>query len=90
MVIYIILKRLPAESTAYRLAKHDKEQYPNIITASEEGHTPYYTNSSHLPVSFTSIFIKLLMFKMVCKPSTHPEQFSMHSWDKNSLLGNLA
>jgi len=48
------LEATPAESTAYRLAKHDKEQYPNIITASEEGHTPYYTNSSHLPVSFTS------------------------------------
>jgi ribonucleoside-triphosphate reductase len=48
------LEATPAESTAYRLAKHDKEQYPNIITASEEGHTPFYTNSSHLPVSFTS------------------------------------
>ena len=47
------LEATPAESTAYRLAKHDKEKYPEIITASEEGRTPYYTNSSHLPVSFT-------------------------------------
>ena len=47
------LEATPAESTAYRLAKHDKEKYPDIITASEEGRTPYYTNSSHLPVSFT-------------------------------------
>ena len=43
----------PAESTTYRLAKHDKEKYPNIITAAKDGNTPYYTNSSHLPVGFT-------------------------------------
>ena len=47
------LEATPAESTSYRLAKHDRERYPDIITASEEGHTPYYTNSSHLPVGFT-------------------------------------
>jgi ribonucleoside-triphosphate reductase (formate) len=46
------LEATPAESTSYRLAKHDKEKYPNIITANETG-TPYYTNSSHLPVNFT-------------------------------------
>ena len=46
------LEATPAESTAYRLAKHDKERFPDIITASQ-GETPYYTNSSHLPVSFT-------------------------------------
>ena len=47
------LEATPAESTAYRLAKHDKEKYPDIITASEEGRTPYDTNSSHLPVGYT-------------------------------------
>lgn len=46
------LEATPAESTSYRLAKHDKETYPDIITANESG-TPYYTNSSHLPVTFT-------------------------------------
>ena len=46
------LEATPAESTSYRLAKHDKAQYPNIITA-HEGGTPYYTNSSHLPVGYT-------------------------------------
>ncbi|MBO5701928.1 MAG: ribonucleoside triphosphate reductase [Clostridia bacterium] len=46
------LEATPAESTSYRLAKHDKKRYPDIITASQ-GETPYYTNSSHLPVSFT-------------------------------------
>ena len=46
------LEATPAESTAYRLAKHDKERFPDIITANE-GATPYYTNSSHLPVGFT-------------------------------------
>ena len=45
------LEATPAESTSYRLAKHDKEKYPDIITASDG--TPYYTNSSHLPVSYT-------------------------------------
>ena len=47
------LEATPAESTTYRLAKHDVKKYPDILTASEEGGTPYYTNSSHLPVSFT-------------------------------------
>ena len=48
------LEATPAESTTYRLAKHDKKRYPDIITASENGNVPYYTNSSHLPVGFTS------------------------------------
>lgn len=47
------LEATPAESTTYRLAKHDKMRYPDIITATEEGNTPYYTNSSHLPVGYT-------------------------------------
>ncbi|MGN1081919.1 MAG: anaerobic ribonucleoside-triphosphate reductase, partial [Candidatus Avispirillum sp.] len=46
------LEATPAESTSYRLAKHDKKRFPNIVTA-HEGGTPYYTNSSHLPVGFT-------------------------------------
>ncbi|MBQ6991078.1 MAG: ribonucleoside triphosphate reductase, partial [Clostridia bacterium] len=46
------LEATPAESTSYRLAKHDKQRFPNIITANENG-TPYYTNSSHLPVGYT-------------------------------------
>ena len=46
------LEATPAESTTYRFAKHDKAQYPDIITANENG-TPYYTNSSHLPVGYT-------------------------------------
>jgi len=48
------LEATPAESTTYRLAKHDVERYPDIITAAEEGGAPYYTNSSHLPVGYTS------------------------------------
>lgn len=47
------LEATPAESTSYRLAKHDKEKYPDIKTATSDCNTPYYTNSSHLPVSFT-------------------------------------
>ena len=48
------LEATPAESTTYRLAKHDKERYPDIITAGAPGDTPYYTNSSHLPVDYTA------------------------------------
>ena len=47
------LEATPAESTTYRLAKHDKKDYPDIITAAKPGQTPYYTNSSHLPVGYT-------------------------------------
>ena len=48
------LEATPAESTTYRLAKHDKKQFPDIICAGYEGDTPYYTNSSHLPVEYTA------------------------------------
>lgn len=47
------LEATPAESTTYRFAKHDRKRYPDIITAAKEGDTPYYTNSSHLPVGYT-------------------------------------
>ena len=49
------LEATPAESTSFRLAKHDKKFYPDILTASDtaNGETPYYTNSSHLPVGYT-------------------------------------
>ena len=48
------LEATPAESTSYRLAKHDLKFYPDIITAgNKDGETPYYTNSSHLPVGYT-------------------------------------
>ncbi len=53
------LEATPAESTSYRLAKHDKKTYPDIITANENG-TPYYTNSSHLPVGYTSDIFEAL------------------------------
>lgn len=47
------LEATPAESTTYRLAKHDKKRWPAIKTAGKPGDTPYYTNSSHLPVDFS-------------------------------------
>ena len=46
------LEATPAESTSYRLARHDKEQFPDIITSGVED--PYYTNSSQLPVDYTA------------------------------------
>ena len=55
------LEATPAESTSYRLAKHDRKFYPDIITASDKnGGTPYYTNSSHLPVGFTDDIFEAL------------------------------
>ena len=54
------LEATPAESTTYRLAKHDIERYPDIITAAEPGGAPYYTNSSHLPVGYTDDIFEAL------------------------------
>lgn len=53
------LEATPAESTSYRLAKHDVARYPGIVTANQEG-TPYYTNSSNLPVGFTDDIFEAL------------------------------
>jgi len=47
------LEATPAESTSFRLAKHDRKQWADIKTAGNEGDDPYYTNSSNLPVSYT-------------------------------------
>ncbi len=54
------LEATPAESTSYRLAKHDRKLYPDIKTAGNEGDTPYYTNSSHLPVGCTADIFEAL------------------------------
>jgi ribonucleoside-triphosphate reductase len=54
------LEATPAESTSYRLAKHDKKHYPDIVTAGKAGDTPYYTNSSHLPVDSTADIFEAL------------------------------
>ncbi len=54
------LEATPAESTTYRLAKHDKKHYPDIVTAGKPGDTPYYTNSSHLPVDYTADIFEAL------------------------------
>lgn len=54
------LEATPAESTAYRFAKHDVSRYPDIKTAARNGGTPYYTNSSHLPVGFTADIFEAL------------------------------
>ena len=47
------LEATPAESTTYRFAKHDRADFPDIITAAKKGQAPYYTNSTHLPVGYT-------------------------------------
>ncbi|MBR3731643.1 MAG: ribonucleoside triphosphate reductase [Spirochaetales bacterium] len=52
------LEATPAESTSYRLAKHDKERYPDIITSGTD--EPFYTNSSQLPVDYTDDIFEAL------------------------------
>ncbi|HNZ27792.1 MAG TPA: ribonucleoside triphosphate reductase [Spirochaetota bacterium] len=52
------LEATPAESTSYRLAKRDKERYPDIVTSGDK--EPYYTNSSQLPVNYTSDIFEAL------------------------------
>jgi len=54
------LEATPAESTTYRFAKKDKSVYPDIITAANDDETPYYTNSSHLPVGYTNDLFEAL------------------------------
>ncbi|MCK5416690.1 ribonucleoside triphosphate reductase, partial [Candidatus Parcubacteria bacterium] len=58
------LEASPAEGATYRFAKKDKELFPDIITANEEavreGADPYYTNSTHLPVGYTSDIFEAL------------------------------
>ena len=55
------LEATPAESTSYRLAKHDRKYYPDIITATNsKDQAPYYTNSSHLPVGYTADIFEAL------------------------------
>ena len=52
------LEATPAESTSYRLAKHDIEQFPDIITSGTT--EPFYTNSSQLPVDYTADVLEAL------------------------------
>lgn len=74
------LEATPAESTTYRLAKHDKEQYPDIITAGEPGDTPYYTNSSHLPVGYTAGHFRCTGYSGRTSDSLYLRNgYSMHS-----------
>ncbi|MFH1385706.1 MAG: ribonucleoside triphosphate reductase, partial [Patescibacteria group bacterium] len=52
------LEATPAEGASYRLAKKDREKYPDIITAGDKER--YYTNSTQLPVGFTSDIFEAL------------------------------
>ncbi len=52
------LEATPAESTSYRLAKHDRERYADIATSGTD--EPYYTNSSQLPVGYTDDIFEAL------------------------------
>lgn len=63
------LEATPAESTAYRFARNDKQVYQNIITAGDMGGSPYYTNSTHLPVHATDDVFEALDIEddMQCK-----------------------
>ena len=82
------LEATPAESTAYRLAKHDRKRWPDIKTAGKEGDTPYYTNSSHLPVEFSSdIFDALDIQDELSDPLYIRNSISTDFWEKSFLTG---
>ena len=83
------LEATPAESTAYRLAKHDRKRWPDIRTAGSKGDTPYYTNSSHLPVEYSSDILMHWIFRMNCRLFIHLVPYSMHSSVKNFRTGRL-
>ena len=82
------LEATPAESTTYRLAKHDRERYPDIITAGKEGDTPFYTNSSHLPVEYTSDIFDALDIQDELQTLYTSGPFSMRSWGRNCRIGS--
>ena len=74
------LEATPAESTSYRLAKHDVAQYPDIITAAKScDDTPYYTNSSHLPCPSRTTFSTRWMCRTNCRRCTPPARSSTPS-----------
>ena len=81
------LEATPAESTTYRLAKHDRKRWPGIKTAGKPGDTPYYTNSSHLPVDILWIFSMHWIFRMNCRPCILPVRCSMRSWERSFPTG---
>ncbi len=62
------LEATPAESVCYRLAKEDRRRFPDIHTAGTETE-PYYTNSSHLPVSYTDDLFKALSHQEILQQS---------------------
>lgn len=82
------LEATPAESTSYRLAKHDKAQFPDIITASENDNIPYYTNSSHLPVGYTADIFSALDVQDELKRCILRARYSTRSSAKNFPTGN--
>ena len=81
------LEATPAESTTYRFAKHDVAQFPDIITAAKDGGTPYYTNSSHLPVSFSEDILRRSTFRMIFRRDTPPAQSSTPSSARSCPTG---
>ena len=58
------LESTPAEGTSYRLAKIDKNRYPDIVCANDNGlkskGEPFYTNSTQLPVNYTDDIFEAL------------------------------
>ena len=84
------LEATPAESTAYRLAKHDKERYPDIICAKRKmGKLPTIQTVLIYRLDLVMMYLKLWIFKMNFKHFIHLEQYFIHSLGKNFLTGKL-
>lgn len=83
------LEATPAESTVYRFAKYDAKNFPGIITAGKEGETPYYTNSSHLPVSYTEDIFSALDIQDELQTLYTSARCSTPSSAKNCPIGRV-
>ena len=82
-----IWRRLRLSLPATVWPKHDKKRYPDIITAGGEGDTPYYTNSSHLPVGYTEDILRRWIFRMIFRLFTPPERCSTLSLERRCRIG---
>ena len=82
------LEATPAESTTYRLAKHDKQRYPDIITAGAEGIRRITPTAPIFPWIIRRMYLTLWTSRMSFRLCTHREPCSTRSWARRCLTGS--
>ena len=78
------LEATPAEGVTYRFARSDKAQFPEIKTAGKN--EPYYTNSVHLPVSYTDDLFEVLDHQDSFRQNLPAEQLFICSSEKKLTI----